>query len=298
MILSAFIGFAAIASAIVVNKMILQQLPLVFYVGLRSLLAGAILYLYARRATHRFSREYLRVDLRSLLFVAVLTTLVPSLLKAYAIKYMFASKAALIGSLDPFMTAFYAYVLFHERLTKRKLLGILIAFAGAMALCLSASPVEPSLHAFLCFSLPELAAFGAVALSRLGWLVAQRLLKQERYSPIELNAVTMMFSGLMGLTIAAFLEDGISYTALAHPALLGLIAYSVLVGNVFGFTSYGYALKRYSASFASLLGFSTPVFITIFSWLLLSERLTLPVALSGCIIFAGVYVFYREELRG
>ncbi len=298
MIFAAILGFAAIASAIVVNKMVLQELPLVFYVGFRSFLAGSILYLYARRATHRFSREYLRVDLRALVFVAFLTTLIPTLLKAFAIKYMLVTKAALIGSLDPFMTALYAYVLFNEKLTRRKILGVLIAFAGALGLCLSSSPIEHSLHVFLCFSLPELAAFGAVALGRLGWLVAQRLLKQERYSPVELNAVTMILSGLMGLTIAAFLEDGVSYAALAHPGLWGLIAYSVLIGNVFGFTSYGYALKRYSANFASLLGFSTPIFITIFGWLLLSERLTLPVALSGFVIFTGVYLFYREEIRG
>jgi drug/metabolite transporter (DMT)-like permease len=295
--IAALIGFAAIANAIVVNKLILQELPLFFYVGLRALLAGSILYLYARRATHRFSREYLKVDLRALLFVAVLTTLLPALLKAFAIKYMFASKAALIGSLDPFVTAIYAYTLFGDRLNKGKILGIIVAFSGALGLCFATAPGEQSLHAFLCFSLPELAAFASVALSRLGWLAAQRLLKKERYSPIELNAITMICSGLLGLGMAAFLEDGKSYAALCSLPLLAKITYSVLVGNVFGYTAYGYVLKRYSANFASLIGFSTPIFVTIFGWMLLGEAVSGAVALAGAVIFTGVFLFYREELK-
>ncbi len=295
--LDALIGFAAIANAIVVNKIILKELPLFFYVGLRAFLAGVILFFYARRATHRFSREYLKVDLRALFFVAILTTLLPALLKAFAIKYMLASKAALIGSLDPFVTAIYAYTVFNERLNKRKLLGIAIAFIGALGLCFATTTGEQSWHAFLCFSFPELAAFASVALSRLGWLTAQRLLKKERYSPIELNAITMMFSGLLGLVVAAFLEDGSSYASLCSLPLLTKIVYSVLVGNVFGFTTYGYVLKRYSANFASLIGFSTPVFVTFFGWLLLGEVISFQIAIAAGIIFIGVGLFYREDLN-
>jgi len=295
--IAALIGFAAIANAIVVNKMILRELPLIFFVGLRAFLAGSILFLYARRVTHRFSREYLRVDIGSLLIVAVLTTLVPALLKAYAMKNMLVSKAALIGSIDPFVTALVAYLWFDERLTRRKWMGVFLVFLGVLSSCFYHSGIEQSLHAFLFFSLPELAAFGSVALGRLGWMSAQRLLKQERYSPIELNAVTMIISGLIGLTVAAFLEDGHSYQALTSWPLWGKIGYSVLVGNIFGFTTYGYALKRYSANFATLLGFSTPIFVTIFGWLLLSEAVPATIAVSGILISLGVLIFYREELR-
>ena len=70
-----------------------------------------------------------------------------------------------------------------------------------------------------------------------------------------------------------------------------------LVGNVFGYTAYGYVLKRYSANFASLIGFSTPIFVTIFGWMLLGEAVSGAVALAGAVIFTGVFLFYREELK-
>lgn len=293
-----FISFAAIASAIVVNKMVLQQLPLIFYVGFRTLLAGLVLLAISHwRSRARLHHSYLRADLVPLLTVAVLTTLVPALLKAYGIKYLVVGKAALIGSLDPFVTALYAYLLFSERLTLRKWLGIGIAFIGTLGLCFTTSVTEQTLHAFWFFSWPELAAFGAVVLGRYGWLMAQKLLKAERYSPFELNGITMVVSGILGL-VGSLLVDGWAFDRLAAPSTLwALIAYSVLVGNVFGFTAYGFVLKRHSANFAALAGFSTPVFITLFGWLILSEQITASLVLAGAVIFAGVYLFYREEVR-
>ena len=289
------ISFAAIASAIVVNKMVLQHLPLIFYVGLRTLISGCVLFLFARRRSHRFNVRYLRTDWVALVTVALMTTLVPALLKAYGIKYLLTSKAAFIGSLDPFVTALYAYLLLGERLNKSKLLGIAIAFSGALFLCFSTSPVEQTLPAFLIFSLPELAAFGAVALGRYGWIVAQQLLKRDRYTPMELNGVTMIISGACGLMLSSLVEGSLSIAPLMTPVIALRVLYSIVVGNVFGFTAYALVLKRHTANFASIAGFSTPIFITVFGWLLLGERVTLPVMVAGMIIFAGVYLFYREE---
>ena len=116
-----FIGFAFMASATVANKYALSVLSLLLMVGLRMLCAGIILFCYYYRKTHRLKFSYFKHDLLILIGISLLTMLIPALFKAYALKNMLTSKAALIASLDPFVTALYAYFFWSEHLTKRKL---------------------------------------------------------------------------------------------------------------------------------------------------------------------------------
>ena len=91
------------------------------------------------------------------------------------------SKVALIGSLDPFLTAIYAYFLWHEKLTRKKLIGILIGFTGSLVLIISHSAAD--MHELWGpLSLAELAAFGSVCISRFGWIKIQQLLKAHIFN--------------------------------------------------------------------------------------------------------------------
>jgi drug/metabolite transporter (DMT)-like permease len=291
------VGFAALASAIIANKIILQYLPLAFFVGIRTLTAGGILLALNFCSSPRMRLGHIKKDWLTIMIAALFTTCIPSLLKAYGIKHLLASKAAFIGSLDPFLTALYAYFFFHERLNRRKIIGIGLAFIGALVISFTSSPLEQSLHAFSIFSLPELAAFGSVALSRLGWMFVQRLLKMERYTPLEMNALTMLCSGAILLLFSMATETLTLHTLRAPVSILLLLIFSIIAGNVIGYTMYGAFLKHHSANLVSLTGFSVPVFITIIGWVVLGEALTPGILAGALIIGAGVYVFYKEEVK-
>ncbi len=291
------VGFAALASAIITNKVILQHLPLVFFVGFRMLCGGLILLaLTYRSSSHRLRFAYLKQDFLPLLGAIIFTNFVPALLKAYGLKNLMVSKAAFIGSLDPFVTALYAYVLLNERLNTRKIIGIGIAFTGALFLCFSHVGIEQTLPSFLIFSLPELAAFGHVALSRYGWTLAQVLLKKDRYSPFELLSITMIGAGVMGLA-TSMAVDSITDIAMPPLWLVGLVAYTVLIGNVIGYTMYASFLKKHSAGLVSLAGFSIPIFVTFFGWVFLGETLSTNVIIAAAIMFIGVFIFYQNEVK-
>lgn len=120
-----FLGFGFMASATVANKYALSVLTPSLMVGLRMLFAGIILTLYYRRKSHRLSFAYFKHDLLILLGISLLTMLVPALFKAYALKNMLSSKAAFLASLDPFVTALYAFFFWGEHLTKKKVIGII-----------------------------------------------------------------------------------------------------------------------------------------------------------------------------
>ena len=202
-----FFGFALLASAISVNKIILGTLPPTFFVGLRMLLGGAILYSLNYRSSHRLKFSYFKQDWLLLLWIAVCTTLIPSILKAFGLQNLISSKAAFIGALDPFVTAIYSYILWREVLSKKKFIGIMLGFIGALVLCFSHTPIEDTFYNLLIFSLPELAAFGAVALGRYGWMCAQVTMKRDRYTPPELNGLMMLISGIIALSASYFIDD-------------------------------------------------------------------------------------------
>src|SRR5581483_2603036 len=111
MLILIFLSYAFIASGISTNKVLLHYLPPTLFVGMRMLLAGLVLLAFIYRSSERMRWRYIKHDIVLLTLIAGLTTFIPSVLKAYALKNMFSGKVALLGSLDPFITALYAYLL-------------------------------------------------------------------------------------------------------------------------------------------------------------------------------------------
>jgi drug/metabolite transporter (DMT)-like permease len=251
--------------------------------------------------------------------------LIPALFKAYALKNMLTSKAAFLASLDPFVTALYAYLFWGERLTKKKIIGIVLGFTGTLILLISSSTGENALLVWSIFSYPEIAALLAMAIGRIGWMFVQQLLRKERYTPAEVNGLLMTISGILAFT-TPFMWSGLitilgvmpflraylpvysltDATAFLHltigpstylPLIFFAVLYTVLVGNVIGYTMYAGFLKRHTATFVSLAGFSVPLYVYFFSNILLGEPLTLNFLYASCVTFIGLLIFYQDEIN-
>lgn len=321
-----FLGFAFLASATMANKYALYNLTPTFMVALRMLGAGLILFFYYRKKTHRLSFAYYKRDLPALLGISLLTLFIPSVCKAYALKNMLASKASFFGSLDPFVTAIYAYLFFKEILSFKKIIGILLGFTGMIVILVSRAPSsEQALKAFSVFSYPEIAALIAMAVGRLGWLFVQKLIRNERYTGAELNGLLMTLSGIIAFVIPfvgaiiSFIlnlvapsigsqvglytwSDAIaifnvnSDTAVSIPWMIVLIIYTVVVGNVIGYTMYANFLKHHSITFISLAGFSVPMYTYLFD-ALLGNPISPTFLLAAAITFTGLIIFYQDEIN-
>lgn len=319
-----FIGFAFLATATIANKYALSVLSLSLMVGLRMLVSGVILFVWHRKKSDRLTINYIKHDFFKLLGISLLTMLIPALFKAYALKNMLASKAAFLASLDPFVTALYSYILLHERLTKKKIIGIIIGFSGTLVLLISSSGQEEQLIAWSILSYPEISAFLAMAIGRLGWMCVQQLLRKERYNAAEVNGLLMSLSGILAF-ISPFMVAGIS-TLLAHIPfftrisnytfadafsifhlhttsstntllIIFAIFYTIVIGNVIGYTMYANFLKHHTATFVALAGFSVPLYVYFFSAFLLGEPLSLNFLCASVITFIGLLIFYQDEIN-
>ena len=307
-----FGAFGLLASAIVTNKVLLYALSPEFLVALRMLAASFFLLLYSYiKPSSRFSSKLVKSYLSLLFVIACFTTFFPSNLKAYALAHMQSSKMAFFGTLDPFVAALLSYVMYNERLSMRKWIGLFIGCIGMCVLIFSRSSVEEQMKAFSVVSYPELAAFSAIIVSRFGWMLAQGLLKADVFRPIQLNSITMFIGGFFSLLLALGRAQT-SITSLSHApvALLHtppvsfvdpstqltlLLFYTILIGNVFGYTLYAHVLKWYSATFIALAGFSIPLMVHFLGWLFLGEPLSWTFLCACGITFSGLLIFFSDE---
>lgn len=289
------LGFGVFASAITINKLCLVQLPPLFFVGMRMLASGLIMLVYHAFRSSRMKICHLKPDLKALIIIGILTTFIPSALKAFGLKYLISSKATLLSSLDPFVTAIYAYFLWNERINLRQFLGMLIAFFGIFILLLTSSPLEQILGGVGFLSWPELATLGSMVVGRYGWILAQRVLHAERYSPSELNALIMTVGGSCSLFLSACLGELSHCTLPTSWTFWLIVTYSVTIGNIMGYTIYSTLLKKHPITLISLCGISVPLYVHLFGPLILGEHLSSLFFISFLLVAAGTFIFVKNK---
>jgi len=295
--IAVFVGFALLASAMIANKIALLSLSPTLFVAIRMLGAGFLLLAYYWGRTDRVRWSYFKHDIWLLLSISILTTLIPSLFKAYALKHMISAKFSFLGSVDPFITAFYAYLLWGERLTGAKIVGMLLGLISLLIMFWAVAPQEANLLVFGRISYPELAALAAPLLGRIGWMLIQYLIRKERYTAGQVNGLTMSMSGIAAFIISYATEAWILPTPTPWVSLSAAMIYTIVVGNIIALTMYAYFLKYHSATFLSLAGFSVNFFVALYGWLLLGEVPPVHFYSAAAVMILALIVFYAQEIR-
>lgn len=289
------LAYLFLAGGIVSNKYILASISAEFFVALRMLISGLFLMLFNWHQTERLTYERVKNDRLKLLFIAGCTTLVPALLKAWSLKHMLASKQSLLGSIDPFITAIMVYFMLSEKISWHKLLGMFIGFLGAIIIIFSKSSPEIGYEWLWRISYPELAIISAVIISRYGWILVQALLRNKHYTPIQINALVQVIAGVLAMGLAAYNNELKIYDIVSYPSFIAAFVFTILGGNIIGYTLYAQSLKHHSATLVSLTGFLIPLLVAIFAYLFLGEHVTGALVIGGITIFIGLLVFYRGQ---
>jgi len=296
MFLVAFL-YMVIASTFTIGKLALNYVQPVFLIGVRMTLAGTLLlgYLYFfKRSALKFSKKHL-FDFAAIILFHIFFAFVAEF---WAMQFLNSSKVCLFYNLSPFISALFSYFWFSEKMTLKKLAGLLIGFFGFLPILISGGLEEP----FLFFSWPELAMLFSVTCASFGWIVVRRL-GRAGYSMLFVNGIGMFFGGLLSLG-TSFVVEGMpalktsaGFFTVDGAIVAGYTVLLVLFANVLFYNLYGYLLQRYTATFLSFAGFLTPLFAAIFGWFILGESVSASFFVTIGLVLAGLYFFYQEELR-
>lgn len=291
-----FIVFAFFASVFTIGKVALLTTQPFFLVGSRMLVAGILLLAYQFFKDPK-SLKIQKKDLFPFLKLALFNIYLTNILEFWGLQYLTSFKACFIYSLSPFAAAFLSFVVFSEKMTLRKWQGLAIGCVGFIPILLSQDSTETEPGNVLFFSLAEIAVLAACVCNVYGWILMKQIVRDNGHSPFVANGFSMIIGGTFSLLHSSMTErwDPLPTTDFFLFVECGLAL--IVVSNFIGYNLYGYLLKRYSATFLSFAGFTTPMFAAFYGWLFLNETIGLEFYFSAIIVFAGLYVFNKEELK-
>jgi len=286
--------YALFASSFSMGKVLLQYTTPIFLVGSRMLAGGLILLFYqyvSPRQNFYFKKRHLWLFLQIVLFGVYFNYV----LRFWALKSLTSSKTCFIYNLAPFMSAIYSYYFFKEKMSSRKIAGLVIGFLGMIPILLTTSTTEQTIGEMFFISLPELAVIISVALHAYSWIVMRKLVKDKNYSPTLVNGLTMTAGGILAL-ITSFAYGQILPVTNIIP-FSGWLAAVVIISNIICFNLYARLLRKYSATFLSFAGFLAPLFAALYGWGFLKEKISWHFYVSSILVFIGLYIFYKEEAK-
>lgn len=291
-----FLLYALFASVFTIAKTGLEYTQPFFFVGSRMVFAGVLLAGY-QVVKDPSSFKIRTKDLVLLFSLALFSIYLTNVSEFWGLQYLTSSKACFIYSLSPFISVLFSYLLFGEKMSSGKWIGLLIGFGGMLPMLLAQTTEEERAGHFFFFSWAEMAVIGAATFSVYGWVLLKQLVKDREYSPLTINGLSMLIGGVFAL-VHSYLTEG------WHPVpvveFLPFIECSLLlvvVSNLICYNLYGFLLKKFSPTLMSFAGLSTPLFTALFGWIFLQETISWPFFVSLSIVSLGLAVFYREELK-
>ncbi len=285
------------ASTFTIAKLAVSFMKPFFFIGFRMVSAGALLLGYV----YYYQRTKIKIDKKDFfLFFQIIAFHIycAYIFEFWALQYVSSSKACLLYSLSPFITALLCYFSFGQKLSLQKWIALIIGFIGMIPILVSYSVPELFLSHIGFLSTAEIALLFAIVSAAYGWIVVRKLMDRS-YSSLLINGIGMFGGGFLAL-LTALVMEGINPMQSAAPphtfmgAFLCMISL-IFIANIVGYNLYAYLLQHYSLTFLSLVGLITPVFVSIFGWLFLNERITGAFVISFALTLIGISLFYQKE---
>ncbi len=205
------------------------------------------------------------------------------------LKYTTAINSSLIGATNPMMTALLAAVFFHERLTRLRVVGIAMSFAGVF-LVVTKGQWEMLTH--FQFNPGDILMLIAVLCWAVYSLLGRSFMKKYQLSPLMVTAYTFTVCVVASLPFVWWEQPGSYLGEVSTVGWLSVLYMSVFA-SVLGYLIHMNAVRRIGAAKAAMFINLVPIFTIIQSILILGEAFSLFQFVGACVIIAGVYLATR-----
>lgn len=268
---SVYVFWGSTAPAI---KVAVQTLPPWYMAALRFVIAGAVLWFWAR--LRKEPLPTLR-DWRGAVITGTLLLTIGNGTFAWCLQYIPAGVGSLFWALAPLWNALIGVIFYRERLSALAIVGIVLGFGG-MAYLVSPSGAE---------HLPLLPVLFMTA-SSVAWSAGSMV--QRRYPAthfLQMSGMQMLI-GCVELTILGALSGEHLHVAQFTPAAIAALGFLIVFGSFIGFSAYLWLARNVETVLASTYSYVNPVVAVALSVLVLHETLTWHTVLGAAVILTGV----------
>jgi len=252
--------------------------PMTVIFGRMFIASLCFLYFIKSFSKLHFSKE----DIKYILIMVLFEPCLYFIFEAKALQYTTAGQAGMITSMMPLMTAIAAGIFLKEIISKKLIIGSLIAAAGVIWLSLSAISSDSATNPILGNTLEFMAMICGA-----GYAISIRHLT-KKFSPLFLTAI-QAFVGFIFFLPFALWEYNTMTMDFNLTAILWIVYLGVFV-TLGGYGLFNFALSRVEASKAGMFINLIPVFTLILAFLILGEKLTYIEMTASIVILLGVFI--------
>jgi drug/metabolite transporter (DMT)-like permease len=207
--------------------------------------------------------------------IGAINSALPFALFAWGAQHAPAGIGAITNSMTVLFTALVAFLLYRERISTLRALGLICGFAGVAVLASGKVGGASVLPAVLAGTLAALLyAFGANLI--------RRSLVGIPASAVAGATLSCASALMLPLAIATWPTAAIGPASWLSAILLGVVCTGA------AFVLYYRLILRIGAPRAATVTYLIPLFGVIWAWLLLGESLTVSMAVAGGLILGGV----------
>lgn len=276
------------AAAFIAGKLVTAEITPLAAGGLRHLAAALVLLPFAWRVRRAGD---LRAALPSLAIMVLCGGVLYQWAFMGALRGTSATNAALLVALNPTMTVLAA-PLVGEPLSRRRVAGVLLAFAGAAVVITHGDLAE--LAGLAEIRAGDLLAIGAAAMWALFNLAARGAVARL---PLSLaNAIVLGTGGavLLGLALP---EAPLAQLEAASPGALAALAFLVLFASVLAGQLFLFGVHTLGVGHTVVFVYLVPVLTALLSAAALGEPLLPSQVVGGALVLLGVWVTTRQPAR-
>lgn len=295
-----FLLYALFASVFTIAKTGLQYTEPFFFVGSRMLLAGIILLTYdffSKENSKTYKEYFKNLPLSKLFRLALFNIYLTNVFEFWGLQYLTSCKTCFIYSLSPFLAALFSYLVFSEKMNYRKWIAMGIGVFGMIPFLIPDAEINASNLDLPFTPYAELAVLIAVICSVYGWTLLKQVIQEAKITPFLANGLSMVIGGSFSLIHSALTENWSPTPVTEAIPFLECALLLIIISNLVCYNLYGFLLKKYSATFISFAGLSTPIFTAFFGWIYLGEMVSWSFFLSMSILCIGLFLFHKEELQ-
>lgn len=196
------------------------------------------------------------------------------------------ASSVVLVSMGPVFVGLGSWFFLRERPSLQMALGIVVAAAGSVVISWGDfGQGQDQLLGDL------LALTGAIMVA--GYLMIGRKVRARR----SLATYVALVYGVAMLTLVVIVlvarQPMLGFSPQAYGWMLAL----GLVPQLIGHSTLNWALQYLSATYVSVVTLAEPIGSGILAYILLGEAVTIPVAVGGAMVLAGIYVASRAEMR-
>ncbi len=260
----------------------IAPIPLTFLrTAISAIVLAAIFFVKEKRI--RLNRS----EYRTLAWLSFLGVPLNQFMFMYGIRYTTAGNAALLYAITPALVLVLSHYLLKERLTRRKVSGVILAFCGVLLVIF-----EHGVNFSSSYTFGNIIIFLAVIAWSFYTVQSKPLI--VRHGAFHMSALSLIGGAIMFAPLGAYetFDGGTVSLAFSLSSLTtgewGGILYLGLGTSVISYLLWFYALGKIETSKAAVFANAQPVVTSILSFVILGQTISGSFVLGGILTIAGV----------